>query len=179
MYRQIQRTVALFLISFTFASSAWAFESVRNYEENPSSLKVLVFLSKNCPCSRSHVDHLNGLSQKYPNIAFYGVITDFFNKDSEPEIKAYFDFKNFKFPLIKDSEQILVKKYGALKTPFSVIVRSEDSKKQVLYEGGVSDDHDFPSSKKHYLEENLAVLTQGKDPIYKVGKSLGCYIRRF
>tara|TARA_Y100001935_G_scaffold231958_1_gene213352 strand:- start:2408 stop:2935 length:528 start_codon:yes stop_codon:yes gene_type:complete len=175
----MQRAAILFLTTFAFTASTWAYESVKSYQENPSSLKVLVFLSKNCPCSRSHVDHLNGLSQKYPNIAFYGVITDFFDKDSEPEIKAYFDSQNFKFPLIKDSEQMLVKKYGALKTPFSVIVQNQSSQEQVLYEGGVSDDHDFPSSTKHYLEENLAALAQGKDPIYKVGKSLGCYIRRF
>jgi hypothetical protein len=157
-----------------------AFENTNTFEKNNSQYKVLVFFSKYCPCSRSHVDHLNSLNTKYKNLSFFGVITDVFDESSKKEIEDYYNSKNFNFPIIEDGQQLLVKQYSALKTPHTVLLkRQANHKYKVLYQGGVSDNRDFSNSNKKFLSENIAALMQGKPLIYQEGKSLGCYIRRF
>ena len=156
-----------------------AFEEIQFFENNNSPIKVLVFLSRSCPCSKSHVDHLNKLNRDFEMVSLFGVITDDFDKSSEGEIEQYYSEKNFEFPLIKDEPQTLVKKYNALKTPHSVIVKRDANKSyQIVYQGGVTDNRTFSQSTKKFLAENLAALSQNKAPVYTAGKSLGCYIRR-
>ncbi len=151
-----------------------------HFFKGSSPHKVLIFLSKNCPCSRSHVQHLNTLNTAYKEVSFYGIVTDPINKSSQHEVYSYYQAKNFNFPIIKDPKQILVKKYKALKTPHAVILSkglSEDY--NIVYQGGVSNRRNFSNSNQKFLQENLRQITQGLPLKYKVGKSLGCYIRRF
>lgn len=167
--------VAMAVAPFT----AQAFEDVTSFEKNNSKLKVLLFLSYNCPCSKSHVDHLNEQKNLYKDAALFGVITDIFEEESTPEINSYFTADRFEFPLIRDDAQKLVKAYGALKTPHAVILeRQANNTYKVIYQGGVTDTKEFEKSKKKFLGENLAALAKGDKLKYSEGKCLGCYIRR-
>lgn len=166
-------------IVFLFSISASAFENISRFEQDSYPFKVLLFLSKDCPCSKSHVAHLNELQDKFKTVAFFGVITDEFSEDNKKWIEEYFTNANFKFTIIKDSEQKLIKEYRALKTPHATLLRREPNGKYTrIYEGGVSDHRDFSHSKANFLSENLAAATSGKPLPYNNGKSLGCYIRR-
>lgn len=173
-------TLCLMLFGLSLAPKfAKAFESATAFEQDQAEYKALVFLSQSCPCSKSHVEHLNKLSLEYKNIALYGVITDIFNEKNKQELEDYYKDKNFKFPVIKDEKQLLIKKYKALKTPHSVVLNQvADGKYKIIYQGGVSDHRDFDKSKKHFLKENLSSLSKGQPLKYAVGRSLGCYIRR-
>lgn len=168
--------VLLLNANFVFADS---FRGPESFESNSAPFKVLVFLSKDCPCSRSHVMHMNELSSHYEKVAFFGVITDVFDGRFRKDLQDYYADKNFDFPLIKDEEQILVKKYGALKTPHVVLLkRSSSGDYEKIYEGGVTDHRDFSRSSRKFLSENLEAVIHGKPALYSQGKSLGCYIRR-
>ena len=140
--------------------------------------KILVFLSQKCPCSCSHVSHLNELSQKHKNISFFGVISEPVDQENQNEVVNYFKKENFAFPIIRDDQQVLVNQYGALKTPHSIILKKNQDNYEVIYEGGVSDKSQFTKSTKHFLEENLTQVKLGKELTYKQGVSLGCYIKR-
>lgn len=159
---------------------AVGFENAEFFHKSLTTHKVLLFLSRSCPCSASHTKYLNDLVDKYKTVKFYGVITDIFDESSQVEIQKYYSQENFKFPLIRDDKQLLVKEYHALKTPHAVILRkNSDNSFAVVYEGGVTDSRDFAKAKKKFLGENLEALSHGKPVKYAVGKSLGCYIRRF
>lgn len=173
------RLLPVFSLFFFLGSTSFGFESVANFESDMSPIKVLVFLSKDCPCSRSHVAHLNQISERYKTVKFYGVVADEFQEATQASIGEYFSEKNFKFPIIKDTEQKLVKNYDALKTPHvSLLKLQPNNKYSRIYEGGVSDHRDFNKSKTDFLNANVLAATQDKPLPYSNGKSLGCYIRR-
>lgn len=159
--------------------TVYGFQSVKNFNNDTSDYKVLVFLSSTCPCSNSHVQHLNELNNVDSRIQFFGVITDNMKSRNSNEISGYYSGKGFSFPLIEDQQQILIKKYKALKTPHvTVLKRDQNGKYSTVYEGGVTDSRFFDRAKKYYLKENLNALLKGNELKFKNGKSLGCYIRR-
>src|SRR4051812_49374278 len=58
---------------------------------------VLIFLSTKCPCSASHLNHLEDLKGKFPEFIFLGIHS---NQD-EPEnsAKVFFQEKHLGFPV--------------------------------------------------------------------------------
>ncbi len=166
-----------FLLVFNF--NVFALETPEDFFKNISDVKVLVFLSKDCPCSKSHVEHLNHLHQDFPSMAIFGVIADPVDKDEIQESAEYFSSKNFKFPLLSDPEQKLIKQFKALKTPHVVVLKKQPNNNYtVIYEGGVSDQRKAENASVFFLRENLLALHNKKPLPFAQGKSLGCYIRR-
>lgn len=156
--------------------SRGSFQSPEAFEQNKSDLKVLIFLSEKCPCSRSHVAHLNKIFKEYPGVGIYGVISAPPQTEKEKElVKEYFSSANFDFPLISDPKQVLVRKYKALKTPHVTMIKEG----KVIYQGGLTSNRSFKESGKKFLEENLLSLKLGKALKHKNGRCLGCYIRRY
>jgi len=162
-------------LSVFVSSAAQTHLTAQVVEQSRAKHKVIVFLSQKCPCSRGHVAHLNELYRKHSEVAFYGVISEPVNAKNKKAVKAYFTKERFAFPIIRDDEQNLVKKYKALKTPHVTFL----SDNKVVYQGGVTDQKSFRRSSKKFLEVNLKLLAQGKDIKFKLGASLGCYIRRY
>lgn len=170
MYKSIM-LLGLLWSSFSFA----AYEAPDKFLNDKSETKVLVFLSEKCPCSVSHINHLNALVSEYKDVSFYGVISEpAQNKEQEKVLLSYFTEENFKLPLIEDVNQTLVTKYKALKTPHVTLI----SKGKILYQGGLTSNKSFKDSGKKYLSENLKRLKNGESVKYANGSSLGCYIRR-
>ncbi len=155
-----------------------SYQAPESFYANRSEYKVIVFLSVLCPCSRSHVEHLNDLQEKYKEVSFHGVIVD--SVEYQKLIQDYFTADRFSFSLLKDPQQVLIRDFNALKTPHIVLLkRQSNGKYKRLYEGGLSNQRDFSKSSRRYLQENLLALFEGRDLPYKHGRSLGCYIRRF
>lgn len=177
----MQLLTGLFLLLLMSGPFAQALESVASFQKDQGDLKALVFLSSQCPCSRSHVAHLNKLTKEYPNLSLYGVITDELEDDElSEELVTYYSKGQFQFPIIKDSKRQLIKEHGALKTPHVTLMKKKDDGSfEVLYEGGISDHRVFEQSEKRFLLSNLEALRDQKPLPFREGRSLGCYIRRF
>jgi thioredoxin-related protein len=174
----MQLLMATFILFMSFFAGA-DYTSPEAFEKETSRWKALVFLSEGCPCSRSHIVHLNELQEKYPELKIYGVISEPPKDEKEKkEVDGYFQNTVFKFPIIADDKQSLVKRYGALKTPHLTLFQKNAKGYEVVYEGGVTDQKDFAKSGVKYFAENMAEISQGKTPKYKNGQSMGCYIRR-
>ena len=171
--------LSLFIFIF-LPTSSYGFLSPVDFENDKTNLKGLIFLSSFCPCSQSHVEHLNKLKASYGNFKAFGVITDEFSTSNLKKITAYYTPERFQFPLIKDTQQILIKNYQALKTPHVVLLKKQQNGTyKILYQGGISDKRSFSASKVKFLEEDLAALKDNKPLPHSHGRSLGCYIRRF
>jgi hypothetical protein len=168
--------IGLFVWSLAFSSVAeQTYLTNETFEQDKAANKAVVFLSQVCPCSNSHVEHLNKLISEHPEVSFYGVISEPVTNKNKKAIEAYFNKDRFSFPLIRDDKQVLVKKYGALKTPHVTFFRGG----KISYQGGVTNKKSFKESSVKFLETNLNLLANNKKFKYSRGSSLGCYIRRY
>ncbi|NBV51132.1 hypothetical protein EBR78_07950, partial [bacterium] len=107
---------------------------------------VVVFLSANCPCSKSHEPVIEKLSQEFPEFDFLAVHA---NQDEPVEkAKAYFKTAQLTIPVIRDSGAQLANELKALKTPHAYVIGPQG---ECWFEGGVDDTRNALKAKEHYL----------------------------
>jgi peroxiredoxin len=134
---------------------------------------VAVFLSPECPCSRSHEKTLNKLAKKFPQAKFIGIHAN----SNEPldESKKYFSQAPLSFPVIRDSNAKLANELGALRTPHVFVIGRDN---ECLYRGGVDDSHTTENAETAHLENALIDIAAGKKPRNPSTRVLGCMIER-
>lgn len=134
---------------------------------------VVVFLSANCPCSKSHEPVIEKLSQEFTDFDFVAVHA---NQDEPLEkAKAYFKTAQLTIPVIRDVGAQLANELKALKTPHAYVIGPQG---QCWFEGGVGDTRNAQKAKEHYLRNALTALRGGKEPAEKTVRTLGCVISR-
>ena len=153
---------------FNVAFAASPFLNWKNFESSPSP-KALVFISKNCPCSRAHIEHIKQISKNNPDLKVFAVATEPIKSQEALEY-----YKNVGLNVIKDDKHRLIKKYKALKTPHLTLV----NRGSVVYEGGVTNNISPKHASKLYFKEVAFALTEEKPLPFSKGRSLGCYIKR-
>lgn len=135
--------------------------------------KVLVFLSKTCPCTQQNIPYINELAATFPEFEFVGIhsVKNSTQKDVE-ELK-----QNYKaqFTVLNDPDLKMANTLKANRTPQTFILANNND---VLYNGGVSDRTNPYSAKKLYLKNALNELNNRLAITEKETRSLGCIILR-
>lgn len=132
---------------------------------------VVVFVSSNCPCSRSHEPIIRSLAADFPEFQFLGVHSN----QGEEGAREHFLKAGFPFPLIRDEAFKFANALGALKTPHAFVI---GPKGQCWFNGGVDSTRASSPSAEPYLRNALVALQKGEEPSDKVVRTLGCVIRR-
>jgi hypothetical protein len=182
-------TLALLLSSILGLCSSHAFampttlSGINVVTQKPETLKldanpttqnlVVIFLSAKCPCSNSHIDAIKALAKDFPATQFVAVHSNF--DEDQATTEAYFKKVNLPFSVIQDVKGQYANQFHALKTPHAFVL---NQKGDVLYQGGVSDSHEFKKSKHQYLREALNDLKKGQAVQTTQGRTLGCVITR-
>ncbi|PIS10906.1 MAG: thioredoxin family protein [Bdellovibrio sp. CG10_big_fil_rev_8_21_14_0_10_47_8] len=134
---------------------------------------VLVFMSAKCPCSNSHVPELKALAEKYKDFRFVAVHS---NSDEDlKSAKSYFQSAQLPFPVLEDSKDLIADELKAYKTPHAFVLGPQGD---ILYQGGVTSSAIATQADRHYLDEVLEDISQGKKPRLSRGRTLGCVIMR-
>lgn len=134
---------------------------------------VLIFISKDCPCSKGNLSYINKLSGEYPDFKFLGVHSK--KGSSTKDIKNYLSDKKINFEILNDSNLSITNKFDALKTPHVFIV---NLKGEIIYNGGVTNST-FPENAKDFYLKNALEDLKNHRPIAKnETKTLGCFIVR-
>jgi len=97
-----------------------------------------------------------------------------FGNDSLAEMKKRAEAKKFPFTYLYDETQKIAKDYGATFTPEFFVINRE---RRIAYMGGFDDHSSAQLAKKHYLEEAVQQVAQGKQPTTKETVAIGCMIR--
>lgn len=139
---------------------------------SPKKSTVLIFVSAKCPCSLSHHQHLQELSEQFSEFAFVGVHS---NVDESLEYTRENLKGQFKFKIIQDSNSEIANRFKAFKTPHAFVI---DRNGNILYRGGVSSSADFSRSNKFFLKEALNDIQAAKPVRIAEGRTLGCIITR-
>jgi thioredoxin-related protein len=132
---------------------------------------VVIFMSARCPCSDSHTKIIKNLNQKYKDINFVGIHSNY--NEKKHRARQYFANKKLGFPIIHDSESVLAKKFGAMKTPHVFIINSAGN---IVYKGSVTDSANASGATVNYLDEALFAIMNNQMIPQPKRKTLGCYI---
>jgi peroxiredoxin len=134
---------------------------------------VVVFLSAVCPCSDSHITELKSLHEAYPDFSFVAIHS---NADESAEAaKKYFDQAKLPFSVIQDQKGKWLDQFKALKTPHAFVIKTGG---EIVYQGGVSDSHDFSRAQHKFLREALEDVHADHKIRTAEGRTLGCAIAR-
>lgn len=134
---------------------------------------VVAFMSSKCPCSDSHSAELRRLAGDFKEFAFAAVHSN--ADEAESEAKSYFQKKALGFPVLQDTDQKLLERFRALKTPHAFILLADGT---IAYQGGVTDSVKIERATKNFLRDALEDL-QGQRPVRESKtRTLGCAIAR-
>jgi peroxiredoxin len=134
---------------------------------------VLIFLSKDCPCSKGNLGYINDLSKNYPDFKFIGIHSK--KGTSLNAVKDYLNDKKVNFEILNDASLTIANAFNALKTPHVFIVNPNG---EVIYSGGVSNSTFPQNSKELFLKNALEDLKNNRPIAKNETKSLGCIISR-
>lgn len=160
------------IILFTFSFQALAVQLPAQIEAIKKT-KVLVFLSRTCPCTQQNIPYLNKLVKEFPEVEFIGLHSK--KGASLQEIKEVVEIYKPDFPVIDDNNLIIANLLKANRTPQAFILSESN---EVLYNGGVTDRTNPTNASKTYLKNALAEVIAHKEITEKETRSLGCVIIR-
>ncbi len=136
-------------------------------------VKVLVFVSRTCPCTQQNIPYINELVKEFPQMEFLGVHS-VKGADSKLIDEVITEYKPL-FSIVDDKDLLIANILKANRTP-QVVVLNE--KNEILYNGGVTNRTNPKSADKLYLHNALVELAQNKPITEKETRSLGCVILR-
>ena len=93
---------------------------------------VLIFISKDCPCSKGNLSYINSLAKEFTDFNFVAIHSK--KNVSNEEVQTYLQDKNLSFDTVNDSSLKLADTYMALKTPHAFILKGDT----VVYNGGIT-----------------------------------------
>lgn len=169
-----------FLISLCFASvqsgpiQGWDLRTQKSIEiPATSTARAVVFLSAKCPCSNSHVEHLNELQKKYPQVQFVGIHSN--SDENKDDSVTYFSNRGFSYPVLHDANGQWADELKALKTPHAYLISPQG---EILFHGGVTSSNDAKRAKEFFLRDALQAFASNKEISKKEARALGCAITR-
>lgn len=138
---------------------------------------IVIFDCNTCPYSKAYNERIIRLNEIY-SAKGYPVIAINANDgsgDSFDDMVLMAKKKNYKYPFLYDETQQVAKAYGATNTPHVFVLTKE---LKVAYIGTIDDNaRDAESATKHYVEDAVNALMEGKPvPVTKT-KAIGCGIR--
>ncbi|MBP9679780.1 MAG: redoxin domain-containing protein [Bacteriovorax sp.] len=134
---------------------------------------VVVFLSKDCPCSKGNLDYINELAQQFTSFRFIGIHS---KKQTTPdEVNLYLQDKNIRFDVFNDPDLTIADQFKALKTPHAFILSTTG---EILYNGGVTNSTFPKNAKDFFLRDAIINIQNHKAPVKTETKALGCFIVR-
>ena len=145
---------SLFSITYPFAigQKAPSFENLKGTDGKQYSLStfddkqivVLIFMANRCPTARVYTDRLKAIQTDYgeKGIQLVGVNSDnqyFFSNETIAKMLEVSDERELNFPYLKDEDQSIAKKYGALVTLHAFVL---DKERKLRYRGRIDDSRD-------------------------------------
>jgi peroxiredoxin len=141
---------------------------------------VLFFVTTDCPVANSYVPEMNRIRDAYSarGVAVYAIQAETSVADSV--VAKYAEEYRYRFPLLLDPRQELVKLANATVTPQAAVL-SPDGK--VLYLGRIDNRVEAfgkqrPQATHPDLREALDAVLDGKPVPHPTTKSIGCAINR-
>ncbi|HEV3442997.1 MAG TPA: redoxin domain-containing protein [Gemmataceae bacterium] len=138
---------------------------------------VVVFLSFECPVSKSSCQPLAQLSGKYPEVAFIGLTTS--DEETLGQIALYAEEFKLPFPILKDERRAAAQAFQARTTPEAFVL---DADMVLRYRGRIDNAYAARLRKntqvtRHDLQQALDEILAGKSVSTPATQAVGCAIQ--
>jgi peroxiredoxin/mono/diheme cytochrome c family protein len=144
---------------------------------------VLAFLGVECPLAKLYVLRLNELAAEFSSqgVVFLGIDSNL--QDSLSDLGAFARTHQVAFPLLKDNNNEVADRVGAVRTPEVFVL---DRERVVRYRGRIDDQYGFktgagfakPKLGERSLADALDEVLRGKTVTNPVREAQGCLIGR-
>ncbi len=139
--------------------------------------RVVSFLGTECPLARLYGPRLQKLEQQFADqgVRIVGIISN--PQDSPDDIRQFAEEHGLQFPLIKDRDQQLARRFGATRTPEVFVL---DAANRVRYQGRIDDQYDpgisRAEARRNHLRLALEALISGREVPTARTEAVGCLI---
>lgn len=143
---------------------------------------VVAFVGAECPLARLYGPRLAELAEQWPDkVAIVGIDSN--QQDSLQEIGSYAARHDIKFPILKDTGNVVADRFGAERTP-EVFVLDRD--RTIRYQGRIDDQYGFadgvgfqrPAPSRKDLAAAVDELLAGQAVSVPTTQTIGCVIGR-
>ena len=179
---------SLFSITYPFeiGKKAPAFENLKGTDGKLYSLStfdnkqilVLIFMANRCPTARVYTDRLKSIQNDFADkgIQLLGINSDnqyFFSIERLSKMIEVAEEREFNFPYLKDEDQSVAKKFGALVTLHAFVL---DKDRNLRYRGRIDDSRDPATVTVHDLRNALNDLLQNREVRVPETRPFACAI---
>jgi thiol-disulfide isomerase/thioredoxin len=165
-------------LSFRLADSTGAIHTERELTQTAAA--VLFFITPDCPISQGYVPEMNRLADAYRSrgIGFFAVQADL--TASEADVRRHVTEYGYRFPVLLDAQQQLVRRTGATVTPEAVVITAGGS---VLYQGRIDNrivslGKKRPQATEFDLRDALDAVLAHRPVVHPRTTAYGCLISR-
>jgi len=142
---------------------------------------ILLFMANRCPTARVYTDRLKTIQNEYgpKGVQLVGINSDsqyFFSDEALSRMIGVSAEREFNFPYLKDEDQSVAKKYGALVTFHAFVL---DNERRLRYRGRVDDSRDPSKVTSNDLRDALDDLLEGREVKTPETRPFACSIEYF
>ena len=147
-------------------------ESIIEFQ-NSKKPSVVIFISKDCPCSKGNLSYISKLAEDFKDFDFIAIHSK--KNTSDKDLISYLSDKKLSFRVFNDPDLKIADDFKALKTPHAFIVNTDG---EIVYGGGVTSSTFPKNAKIFYLKNSLNEFLKTKKITNAETRTLGCYIAR-
>lgn len=140
---------------------------------------VVIFTSNVCPYSVYYEGRITQLVADYAGRGIQFVLINSHKepKESNQEMANKISTWGLDVPYLADKNQVVMKQFGARKSPEVFLLRKNSSSFGIFYKGAIDNNPQVASDVKlRYLRDNIEALLSG-GPAVPGGRPVGCMIK--
>lgn len=145
------------------------------------AILVLIFMANRCPTARVYTDRLKAIQTNYADngVQLVGINSDnqyFFSNESIAKMIEVLNERELNFPYLKDEDQSIAKKYGALVTLHAFVL---DNDRKLRYRGRIDDSRDPQKVSTHDLTDAIDDILAHREVRVPETRPFACSIDYF
>jgi peroxiredoxin len=128
-----------------------------------------------CPVSNAYNERMEALAREYTPKGVRFIAVNSNKQESAAEVASHSTAHGFDFPVVKDPNNVIADKWGAMVTPETYVL---DADGMLRYHGRIDDSQNPANVKSQDLKAALDAVLDGRAPERSETKAFGCTIKR-
>ncbi len=144
---------------------------------------IVTFTCNTCPYAKKYEDRIIELNKKYAPLGYPVIAINANDAVQQPmnsmeEMQKKAKEKDYDFPYLRDDDQTVARRFGAVRTPEIYLVVRKGNDLYLAYTGAIDNNVDSPSqADKHFVALAINDVMKGKKVEIPETRAVGCSIK--